>query len=110
MVKSPRLFVHLSKSERLRRSMNYLIITLHLRIIQLYIVDSTLKIMRSFCVIFLFVAALVYVDSKETCKTLDFVNGCSTPLWLPVPFKKAFTPSCNRHDVCYRCVSSVPFT
>ena len=33
------------------------------------------------------------------------VNGCSVPFKLPAPFKKAFTPACNIHDVCYGCVS-----
>ena len=35
------------------------------------------------------------------------VNGCSVPFKLPAPFKKAFTPACNIHDVCYGCVSTI---
>lgn len=30
-------------------------------------------------------------------------NGCSVPLNLPFFYKSLFTPSCNVHDVCYRC-------
>lgn len=32
------------------------------------------------------------------------VNGCSTP--SGTPFKKEFTPYCNRHDLCYTCASA----
>ncbi|XP_005092852.1 uncharacterized protein LOC101852004 [Aplysia californica] len=31
------------------------------------------------------------------------VNGCSIPFGLPFVYKQTFTPSCNRHDVCYQC-------
>ncbi|PVD21307.1 hypothetical protein C0Q70_19480 [Pomacea canaliculata] len=34
----------------------------------------------------------------------SFANGCSTPLNMDVWYKKEFTPACNIHDVCYRCV------
>ena len=34
----------------------------------------------------------------------DFANGCSVPFKLQYFNKDLFTPSCNRHDVCYRCV------
>ena len=33
------------------------------------------------------------------------VNGCSIPGDLPFFYKKKFTPACNKHDVCYGCVS-----
>jgi len=29
------------------------------------------------------------------------INGCSVPLKLPFLFKKTFTPSCRKHDICY---------
>jgi len=29
------------------------------------------------------------------------VDGCSIPFGLYFPYKHSFTPSCNRHDVCY---------
>lgn len=46
-------------------------------------------------------------DSK--CTVLDDINGCSVPLRLPFPYKAQFTPACNSHDVCYRCVSVLSF-
>uniref|UniRef100_W4VS19 Conodipine_Vc3 prepropeptide n=1 Tax=Conus victoriae TaxID=319920 RepID=W4VS19_CONVC len=33
----------------------------------------------------------------------QYANGCSVPLHMPLFYKTLFTPSCNRHDVCYRC-------
>ncbi len=35
------------------------------------------------------------------------INGCSVPLKLPFLFKKTFTPSCRKHDICYYRVSRV---
>ena len=32
-------------------------------------------------------------------------NGCSIPFGLPFFYKKEFTRACNKHDVCYSCVS-----
>ncbi|XP_048240113.1 conodipine-P1-like [Haliotis rufescens] len=47
---------------------------------------------------------LVVGEVVATSCTGGTVNGCSTVLpW--VPFKKRFTPSCNRHDVCYGCMT-----
>lgn len=43
------------------------------------------------------------VTSTSDCKIN--ANGCSVPLGLPAPYKKTFTPACNKHDVCYYCVS-----
>lgn len=43
------------------------------------------------------------VTSTSDCKII--ANGCSVPLGLPAPYKKTFTPACNKHDVCYYCVS-----
>ena len=40
------------------------------------------------------------------CSILKEINGCSTPLRLPAPFKQDFTPACNIHDICYNCVSN----
>ena len=42
------------------------------------------------------------------CAALDDVNGCSTP-FKRFPYRDRFTPSCNSHDVCYRCVSQYTF-
>ena len=41
-------------------------------------------------------------DRRDVDPTID---GCSVPFGLPFFFKELFTPSCNRHDICYRCVS-----
>uniref|UniRef100_A0A0B6YP89 Phospholipase A2 domain-containing protein n=1 Tax=Arion vulgaris TaxID=1028688 RepID=A0A0B6YP89_9EUPU len=38
----------------------------------------------------------------DICFQYD-TNGCSVPFDLPFFFKTLFTPSCNRHDVCYSC-------
>lgn len=43
------------------------------------------------------------VNSRSDCKIN--ANGCSVPLGLPAPYKKTFTPACDKHDVCYYCVS-----
>ena len=43
--------------------------------------------------------------TEESCETIKHTNGCSTPLWLPMPYKKDFEAACNKHDVCYHCVS-----
>lgn len=51
----------------------------------------------------------VIVGSEERRKRdvcTDHSNGCSIPGNLPFFYKATFTPSCDRHDVCYRCVST----
>lgn len=55
-------------------------------------------------------AALVLVIAFSVSGTgafqcSSFANGCSTPFNMDVWYKKEFTPACNIHDVCYRCVS-----
>ncbi|PVD21309.1 hypothetical protein C0Q70_19482 [Pomacea canaliculata] len=48
----------------------------------------------------------VIVGSEERRKRdvcTDHSNGCSIPGNLPFFYKATFTPSCDRHDVCYRC-------
>ncbi|XP_065656529.1 conodipine-P1 [Hydra vulgaris] len=42
-------------------------------------------------------------DADKKCLVTDFLNGCSTPFHLPLPYKAMFTPACMTHDVCYRC-------
>lgn len=32
-------------------------------------------------------------------------DGCSVPIFKKFPYKKVFEPACNRHDICYICVS-----
>lgn len=43
-------------------------------------------------------------DDDGKCAVLNDVNGCSTP-FKKFPYRDRFTPSCDSHDVCYRCVS-----
>ncbi|KAK6185538.1 hypothetical protein SNE40_007747 [Patella caerulea] len=46
--------------------------------------------------------SLVGAVSSENCHRYT-VNGCSIPYNLPYFYKQTFTPSCDRHDVCYTC-------
>ncbi|XP_059164868.1 uncharacterized protein LOC131947645 [Physella acuta] len=41
-------------------------------------------------------------DKKDPCCRYD-VDGCSIPFGLPFFYKGLFTPSCDRHDICYHC-------
>lgn len=41
------------------------------------------------------------LEVKGYCVT----NGCSIPGNLPFPYKRYFNKACNKHDVCYACVS-----
>ena len=36
---------------------------------------------------------------------LGHQDGCSVPDGLPRPFIELFTPECDKHDLCYDCVS-----
>ena len=40
------------------------------------------------------------------CDADTYANGCSVPLGLDTPFKETFTKACDKHDICYGCVSS----
>ena len=58
---------------------------------------------------FLVLAVSLYVSEAED---IDFkpcvsamTNGCSIPLGIAFPYKDLFLPACERHDVCYSCVS-----
>lgn len=62
---------------------------------------------------FLVLAASLYVLEAED---IDFkpcvnsmTNGCSIPLGIAFPYKDLFLPACERHDVCYSCVSDFCF-
>jgi len=49
---------------------------------------------------------MMAVGNTDSCYRTDVdpsLDGCSVPFGLPFPFKRLFTPSCNRHDICYRC-------
>ena len=39
------------------------------------------------------------------CEADTYANGCSVPLGLDTPFKETFTKACDKHDICYGCVS-----
>ncbi|VDI13925.1 Hypothetical predicted protein [Mytilus galloprovincialis] len=39
----------------------------------------------------------------DKCQTNQYINGCSIPLGIHLFFQDTFTPSCNRHDICYFC-------
>ena len=44
--------------------------------------------------------------TQAGCITKQYVNGCSIPFRFQFYYKREFTPSCNKHDVCYSCVST----
>ena len=43
------------------------------------------------------------VSLAYNCGDAPKTNGCN--VWNIVPYKSRFTNSCNKHDVCYSCVS-----
>lgn len=43
----------------------------------------------------------------KDCDTNEHVNGCSIPFGISWFYKAEFTPDCNKHDVCYWCVSTI---
>ena len=45
----------------------------------------------------------------HTCEVDKYADGCSVPLGISAPYKEQFTPACNKHDICYGCVSSNGF-
>lgn len=50
----------------------------------------------------------VSVSASDYCQEhapAGVVNGCSVPL-LHFQYEPQFTPSCNKHDICYHCVST----
>ncbi|XP_076466831.1 uncharacterized protein LOC143298050 [Babylonia areolata] len=49
------------------------------------------------------VSVMVTSVHADVCDRPGYVNGCSIPLGARLSFQTLFTPSCNRHDVCYGC-------
>ena len=47
-----------------------------------------------------------YHKSESACISNQNVNGCSVPFRGSFPYARVFKSDCNRHDVCYRCVST----
>ena len=45
--------------------------------------------------------------SCRVCDADRNTNGCSTPMGMNAPFKQQFTMACDKHDICYGCVSVV---
>ena len=50
------------------------------------------------------IIALIGLTVVSSCR-VEY-NGCSVPRHLPKPWINTMTPSCNKHDVCYYCVSN----
>ena len=50
-----------------------------------------------------------YKDAyKGDCTALKPLDGCSAPFGDRAKFYRVvFTPACLRHDICYRCVSTL---
>ncbi|XP_063405622.1 conodipine-P2-like [Mytilus trossulus] len=47
---------------------------------------------------------IITAESKHCFQTnKGLSNGCSIPLFKKFPYKEDFTPSCQRHDICYNC-------
>ena len=63
--------------------------------------------MRSEILVVLDMVLLVSALKTESPQCHVETNGCSIPKGVPRPFVETFTPACNRHDVCYRCVSVI---
>ena len=45
------------------------------------------------------------LSRARVCDADRNTNGCSTPMGINAPFKRKFTPACDKHDICYGCVS-----
>lgn len=53
-----------------------------------------------------FLCLLVKTSIVSSCVSDSFINGCSVPInSSSFPYKTLFHPACQRHDVCYVCVS-----
>ena len=44
-------------------------------------------------------------NNRCTCDFNPYTNGCSSPTGKYTPYQRQFTQACNKHDVCYKCVS-----
>ena len=65
---------------------------------------NTCKIVGSVALIVLILFAEGLFAISE-CGAHGHVNGCSVPGDLPYFYKDHFKPACNKHDICYGCVS-----
>lgn len=62
--------------------------------------------------LFLFIVFSILVvplngkSEGQKCLTdKKLINGCSIPWGISFPYKEFFDPACERHDICYSCVS-----
>lgn len=66
--------------------------------------DRKMPRVAGVCIPALLVLHVVEDVVSNVCTGGD-VNGCTVNLPLGL-YKKSFTPSCNKHDVCYMCVGT----
>ena len=59
------------------------------------------------CIVLAVVLSMVAVTAVYGDMCDLYANGCSIPFGLSFTYKTLFTPSCNRHDICYGCVSLI---
>ncbi len=52
-------------------------------------------------------ASMFILPAESSCISDQHINGCSVPFKGNFPYEKRFKPACDRHDVCYRCVSYI---
>lgn len=52
-------------------------------------------------------ATAAVVASASVCSNEKYTNGCSVPFGLPWFYKDEFAAVCNKHDICYACVSII---
>ena len=71
--------------------------------------SEQLKVDLILCSLLLLSSAVVYARPLS-CAADKFADGCSVPSMIPAPFKMEFTHACNRHDICYGCVSILRYS
>ena len=50
-------------------------------------------------------ACMLAEITTAKCISDDYVNGCSIPFRSYFPYAKFFEKACDKHDICYDCVS-----
>eukprot|EP00745_Piridium_sociabile_P034831 TRINITY_DN60154_c0_g3_i1.p1 TRINITY_DN60154_c0_g3~~TRINITY_DN60154_c0_g3_i1.p1 ORF type:complete len:148 (+),score=12.05 TRINITY_DN60154_c0_g3_i1:93-536(+) len=56
----------------------------------------------------MFLMAVPVAEAQDACA--NHADGCSIPWGLNFFYKRKFTPSCNRHDICYGCGAAYGFS
>lgn len=71
-------------------------------------INTTYLYYRVCAVILVIISCLVLTTESNRCFQANegLSEGCSIPLLKKFPYKTSFTPPCQRHDICYRCVST----